>query len=135
MRLQNLVVLALAVLAVGCAKPEAQVIGKWQIDPASISTGNAQQDAKMAAYAKRVVLEFKPDKTFTGPMMEGTYVVADHAVTMTTMKFGGMEVSKMGAQAAAGVKPQTVTLSADGKSLTMPSQNGKAVKFVKSTGS
>src|SRR5271166_2298584 len=94
-------VLVIAVLGAGCAKPEAQVIGKWQVDPASFSTGNAQQDAMTKSFASAMSLEFKADKTFTGPMMEGTYEVSGHTVTMKTTKMMGMDISKLGGKTAA----------------------------------
>ena len=133
MRLSSLILFATAILCAGCAKPEAQLVGKWQMDTASATAGNDQSNAMAASLAKAFVLEFKSDKTFTGPMMEGTYTMNGHTVTMTTTKMMGMDVSKMGDQAAANNKPEEATLSDDGKSLTMTSQ-GKPMKFVRSTG-
>src|SRR5579863_6204178 len=122
-------VATLAVLGSGCAKPEAQVVGKWQFDAASMSTGDAQKDSMMKSMAGSMTMEFKADKTFTGPMMEGTYEMNGHTISVKPTKMLGMDISKL--PNANAVQTEQATLSDDGKSITIPSKNGSPVKLVK----
>ena len=133
MRKASVLLLVLAVLGSGCSKPEANLIGKWQMDSDAMKTGNAQTDAMAAGFAKSMVLEFKADKTYTmAPFMEGIYVVNGHSVTLTATKAIGMDISKLPNKA--DNKPQNATLSEDGKSLTI--NTGKnPMKFVKAAAS
>ena|SRR5579863_1662312 len=128
------VVVTVAILIAGCTKPESQIVGKWQFDAASMSTGDAKNDAMMKSLAGSMTMEFKADKTFTGPMMEGTYEVNGHTISMKTTKVMGMDISKMPNSKDAANKVEQATLSDDGKSITLPAGTGKSVKLVKAAG-
>ena len=132
MRRHVALVIVIAVIGAGCAQPEAQVIGKWKVDPASLSTGNAQQDAITKQFAQNMSVEFKSDKTFSMTMMvafEGTYTLTGHTVTMTPTKAAGVDMPK---QESATNKPLICTLSDDGKTLTI-GESGKSLKLVKAS--
>src|SRR5579862_6372562 len=120
---------AIALLAAGCAKPEAQLIGKWQVDTASLSTGDSKNDAMAKAMAPSMTMEFKADKTFSGPMMGGTYELSDHTVTLKMTTVMGMDMSKL-PNATTNKSSETATLSDDGKTLTIAGGN-QPIKFVK----
>jgi hypothetical protein len=135
MRLRNAPICLFAALAVGCAKPEAQLVGKWTVDPSSLSTGNAQGDSMAKQFAQSMAIEFKADKTFTMTILlsfEGTYEVSGHTVTMKPTKAMGVDLSKLESKDDSKSKPMVATLSDDGKTLSTD-QSGKPLKFVKSS--
>lgn len=122
--------LVLAVHGAGCSKPEANLIGKWQADAGSMKTGKSQSDAMAETIAKNMTIEFKTDKTFSmRSLMEGTYVVSGHTVTMTETKAMGMDVAQLPNKS--NIKPVVATMSDDGKSFTI-TPGTKAIKFIKS---
>lgn len=116
--------IAVGLAGTGCAKPGAQLVGKWNVDLDSVKTGDAKKDANLAQAAPIMGLEFKPDNTYNGMMMEGTYAVKDHTLTLTPQKVMGMEAKGSMAKTLQG------TIAADGKSLTVD-LGGKVAKYTK----
>lgn len=154
--------LVTALVAVGCKGPEAQLVGKWKCTdmklPGSVSSANASMAKSMMS---SITLEFKPDKHYTMSVIlpiEGTWTISDHTVSMTMTKMMGMDMTqlKQTVQQQAKTnpavakslqqnpnsmdalnKPQTATLSDDGKTLTVKDNSGKGgdMVFTKDTSS
>ena len=87
--------------AAGCAKPEAQIVGKWQIDTSILEKSmTADQLAKMNQFVKAITLEFKADKTYAMTVtvgkpneLDGTYTLSDRIATLTATKMNGQDLT------------------------------------------
>ena len=113
-------------LIAGCSKPETAFVGKWKLDVASISTGDAGVDAKIKQNAANIILEFKGDKTcslaLSGAGQEATYEVAGKVAT----------IRQSNPKSEADLQPSTCTVSDDGKSLTLQIPGaGNPLKFLR----
>ncbi len=134
---------AVAVLGIGACAKETSVVGKWKgkIDMPEPKTEQEKAMAKMMeGFAGMMTpdLDLREDKTFTMNMMipiEGTWVQSGKTVTLTANKIMGMtvdEAQKMAAQQNKGVtqnqdlqKPMILTISEDGKSMSMQGEGAQ----------
>jgi len=134
MRRSLLLIAPLFFILLGCAKPEAAFVGKWQFTADAAKTGNAQQDALTAQMSKSFSISFKADKTASidlfGQSVPCTYVASGKTATVKVSPAPGASATP-----AAPDKPIVLTLSDDGKTLTSPDKNnGVQMKFAKSQG-
>ncbi|MDR3691477.1 MAG: hypothetical protein P4L46_19005 [Fimbriimonas sp.] len=132
-----LVAVCAGILAVGCGNKDSQVIGKWN-GKVILSDKDKKNPAVTAVEGmlNQSTFEFKSDHAFTasiGAAMEGTWKVEDTKVSLTPTKVAGKSIADI-EKAMAGSpnyatikanldKPMTMTLSSDGKTLTMDSQS------------
>lgn len=131
--------IALMGMLAGCGgNREASLPGTWKINADKMNlpggnSGNAVQ--QMGANVARgmmanMTLELKGDKTFTMNMMfpmEGSWSFdgASSKVSLKMTKIAGTDISKMPNANAANQKPMVLTLSGDGRQLTMENPSGK----------
>ncbi len=74
----------------GCSKPEANLVGEWQIQNGLDRTASAS-----SIIAQQYKLIFKVNKTYTmGDFQEGTYTVDGRTVTLTVTQMNGIAVPK-----------------------------------------
>ena len=155
--------LVLVLCVAGCKSREAQLEGKWKCTdmklPASAQSGPGAAFAKSMMNA--ITIEFKPSKQYTMSMMfpiEGTWTLDGTTVSMQMTKMMGMDLSQLKQTVETQAKtnptvaqqlkanpngmdsmgkPQTATLSDDGKTLTVKDNTGKGgdMVFTKDTGS
>ncbi|HVT12097.1 MAG TPA: hypothetical protein VHE55_07505 [Fimbriimonadaceae bacterium] len=118
---QFLFVLSCLLLA-GCHKG-SDAVGKWTGSLASSTSSSVNNP--LAGLAK-ASLELNADKTFSLQMVfsfEGTWEQSGNTVTLTPTKMGSLDLKSLGGQGG-NEKPMVLTMSADGKSMTMQSNTG-----------
>ena len=133
----------------GCGgNREAQLIGTWKADAASLQVptpapGSPAANPMAQQMAKNMLantsLEIKEDKNFTLNLMfpmEGTWTFADDKLQLKMTKVMGMDMSKMPNANKNQNQPMVLNLSGDGKKLTMENPSGApspggALVFVK----
>jgi hypothetical protein len=116
---------ALLLLALAGCQPKASVVGKWKGKEMTGMAASTPAEKTAKEFADKMIaslqFEFKPDGTATMGLMgfdlKGKYTVAGNQVTMT------MEPNAM-TSSAPPQPPMVLTLSPDGKTLTMAGQKG-----------
>src|SRR5665213_401869 len=110
MRIQSALFIAIAVLGVGCSKPadtdtaqntattpkaaSLDVVGKYEIDPTTMLSGDAKKDDAIKTQSKTMAMELKADKSFAvTTLMAGTYDLSGTTLTLTTTKLMGKDVN------------------------------------------
>jgi hypothetical protein len=96
------------------------LLGKWEIDPAFISSHkDANKEGFLTGLASTFWFKFNEDKTFQGAMTEGSYVYAEGVVNLLTTKMAGKAIEQDGKPAAVSMPGE---LSKDGTKLTLHPQ-------------
>ena len=130
MRRDLLLLATLAVFVAGCAKPEAPFVGSWRYASKLPATGDPRQDAALAKIFSNIVLELKPDRTWSlksaSETKSGTFTMRDKTVIMTLSNAKTEEDTRHGEAA----------LSPDGKTLTIraPDSHDRDAEFTRITG-
>src|SRR5579871_3761431 len=109
-------------LLAGCAKPEASIVGTWQIDPASVLTGDRHTDEITKSALQIATLHCEKDHTYTWSFSAGRYEVRGRHVTFTPTTDFDLSM---------GGKVRDAELSSDGKSMTTTSDAGKLLRLLK----
>jgi hypothetical protein len=105
-----------AVIIVGCATPESQLVGKWEGDVEVSAEGQQVPFHEVASsLGKSFTMEIKEDGTFRMVAfivpMEGTWQANGREVTFTPNEVLGFKGGQSG--------PFTLQLSSDGKALEL----------------
>jgi hypothetical protein len=116
----------LVFLNVGCSKPEAAFVGKWQLDPKGVKSSDPKAEPNIGSTLGFMLLDFKLDKTFVmssrGGDDSGTFGVDSGIVTMTVTASGSGQA----------VKAYKGKLATDQKSMTVTGSGSPlSLKFVK----
>ncbi len=135
-----------AIAATGCKNRDSALVGKWKASmPKSTGADSKNPLSGLGdAFASMMSVEFKADHTYSMTMMiipmEGNWALSGNTVTLTPTKIMGKTIEELQKSSNGSFKatsdnnkPMDLTLSGDGKTMTIadPKSGQQALTFQK----